>query len=95
MAKPLTICGVNVLPGETAKMVAAALEGDFATAGEWHDRLFPVAKALFIESNPVPTKAALAMMGRIREELRLPLVPLSDASRPVIAALLAEYGLSS
>lgn len=71
----------NVMPREVTDMVHAALKGDYERAGRIHAKLFPLFKDLFIESNPIPVKAALAMMGRIEEQYRLPLVPMSDASR--------------
>ncbi|MBM3878634.1 MAG: 4-hydroxy-tetrahydrodipicolinate synthase [Verrucomicrobia bacterium] len=71
----------NLIPREVARMVSAFRGGQVAAAQRLHARCYPLFKDLFIETNPVPVKAALAMLGRIQEDVRLPLVPLSSASR--------------
>ena len=71
----------NVIPKEVTDMVHAALKGDFERAGRIHARLFPLFKDLFIETNPIPVKAALALMGQIEEKYRLPLVPMSETNK--------------
>ncbi|MBS1767364.1 MAG: 4-hydroxy-tetrahydrodipicolinate synthase [Acidobacteria bacterium] len=81
----------NLLPAETKAMVAAALGGDFATARERHQRLLPVMDALFLESNPIPLKAALAAKGLCADALRLPLVPAGGATREALAASLRAF----
>jgi 4-hydroxy-tetrahydrodipicolinate synthase len=58
-----------------------------------HDLLYPLFKDLFIESNPIPVKAALAMMGVIEEEYRLPLVPMSAKNREILKATLKQCGV--
>jgi 4-hydroxy-tetrahydrodipicolinate synthase len=78
----------NVSPGPMAAMVEAAERGDFAGAREAHERLLPLMLVSFVESNPIPVKAALAMMGLVEEVYRLPLVPPSDASRARISEVL-------
>ena len=83
----------NVAPREVADMVRAALAGDFVRAGAGHRRLFPLFRDLFIDSNPIPVKAALAMMGRIEETYRLPLCEPSDKVRVQIRQTLASLGL--
>jgi 4-hydroxy-tetrahydrodipicolinate synthase len=83
----------NVLPREITDMVHAALKGDFERAGRIHAKLFPLFKDLFIETNPVPVKATLAMMGQIEETYRLPLVPMSDANRAQLRRTLETLGL--
>jgi 4-hydroxy-tetrahydrodipicolinate synthase len=83
----------NVLPREVTDMVHAALKGDFERAGRIHAKLFPLFKDLFIETNPIPVKAALAMMGQIEEAYRLPLVPMSDANRAQLRKTLQSLGL--
>ena len=83
----------NVVPGEVAALVRAALAGDAERARAQHHRLRRLDAALFLESNPIPVKAALAMMGLIEEELRLPLVPLAAAHRPALRAALADLGV--
>jgi 4-hydroxy-tetrahydrodipicolinate synthase len=82
----------NVAPGLMAQMCGAALSGDFAAARAANDRLLPLHRRLFIESNPAPVKWALAEMGRIANELRLPLVPLSHSSHEPVRAALREAG---
>ena len=80
----------NVAPALMARMCRAALAGDFATARSINDRLLLLHRRLFIEANPAPAKWALAEMGHIANELRLPLVPLSSSCHePVRAALRA------
>jgi len=80
----------NVLPRETAAMVAAALRGDRAEALRLYLRLVPVIDALFLESNPIPVKAALATLGLGGDGLRLPLTPASAATRVRLAEALAQ-----
>jgi 4-hydroxy-tetrahydrodipicolinate synthase len=83
----------NVIPREVTEMTHAALKGDFERAGRIHAKLFPLFKDLFIETNPVPVKAAMAMMGLIEETYRLPLVPLADANRTQLKKTLQALGL--
>jgi len=83
----------NEVPKEMSDLVRAGLAGDADEARRLHYRLLPLMNANFYESNPQPVKAALAMMGRIEENLRLPLVRLSDSVRPRLRAHLAELGL--
>jgi 4-hydroxy-tetrahydrodipicolinate synthase len=66
--------------------------GDLAGAREIHFKLLPWMRAAFVESNPMPAKAALAMMGRAKNVLRLPLVPLADAHSAVVRGALATAG---
>jgi len=83
----------NVIPRELTEMTHAALKGDFERAGRIHAKVFPLFKDLFIETNPVPVKAAMAMMGLIEETYRLPLVPLADANRAQLRKTLQALGL--
>jgi 4-hydroxy-tetrahydrodipicolinate synthase len=83
----------NVMPREVTDMVHAALKGDYERAGRIHAKLFPLFKDLFIETNPVPVKATLAMMAQIDEVYRLPLVPMSDANRAQLKRTLQLLGL--
>lgn len=71
----------NLLPRENARLCAAALKGDFATARRLHLELFPLVKGLFLETNPIPVKAAARMAGLCGDELRLPLTPMTSANR--------------
>jgi 4-hydroxy-tetrahydrodipicolinate synthase len=82
----------NLLPRELVKLSHLALAGDFRTAARLHRRLYPLFKALFIETNPAPIKAALADKGRIGSpEVRLPLCEIGEAS---LAALKRAMALS-
>jgi 4-hydroxy-tetrahydrodipicolinate synthase len=76
----------NVVPREVAQMVSAFRRGQIRKALQLHARLYPLFKDLFIETNPIPVKAALAMMGLIVEEYRLPLVPMSTTNRAKLRA---------
>lgn len=83
----------NVIPRQVVQMVGAFARGDVKRASQLHAKFYPVFKDLFIETNPVPVKAALAMMGLIGEEYRLPLVKMSDANRSKLKATLKACGL--
>ena len=83
----------NMLPRELTEMTHAALKGDFERAGRIHTKLFPLFKDLFIETNPTPLKAAMAMMGLCEETYRLPLVPVRDANRAQLKKTLLTLGL--
>jgi 4-hydroxy-tetrahydrodipicolinate synthase len=83
----------NVAPREVAQMVRAFASGNLRAAQKLHGRLYPLFKDLFVETNPVPVKAALAMMGRLEEEYRLPLVPLAAKNRATLRATLKTCGL--
>jgi len=71
----------NEAPGEMSRMVERAEAGDFAAARQIHRQLMPLMSANFVESNPIPVKAAMAEMGLLEEVYRLPMVPPSEASR--------------
>jgi 4-hydroxy-tetrahydrodipicolinate synthase len=83
----------NIVPRETADMVHAALEGDIKRARELHYRLFPLARAAFLETNPIPIKEAMAMAGMLEPEFRLPMCRMSDANRETLRGILRQYGL--
>lgn len=83
----------NVAPREVVKLVEAALAGRAQQALKAHERLYPLFKDLFIETNPAPTKAALALLGEMTEEIRLPLVKISDASRQTLTRTLKKVGV--
>lgn len=83
----------NVAPRDFSAMWDAAAAGDWATARALHFKLLPLSEGLFVESNPIPVKAALAMMGRIADELRPPLYPLAAAHRDRLHAILGELEL--
>lgn len=83
----------NVIPREVAHMVKAFTIGKPDVALKLHAKYYPLFKDLFVETNPVPVKAALAMMGLIEEEYRLPLVPLSTANREKLKKTLRACGV--
>ncbi|ACM05517.1 4-hydroxy-tetrahydrodipicolinate synthase [Thermomicrobium roseum] len=80
----------NIAPAATATMVRAALDGDLARARQLHGELFPLARALFIETNPVPVKTAAELLGLCSATVRLPLAPLAPANRERLLAALAS-----
>jgi len=83
----------NIIPREVSHMVRAFAAGKPAAAHKLHEKYYPLFKDLFIETNPVPVKAALAMLGRIEEEYRLPLVPLNPRNRETLKATLRTCGV--
>jgi 4-hydroxy-tetrahydrodipicolinate synthase len=83
----------NVAPRAIVELVGAARAGDLARAREHHLRLLPLFDALFCETNPIPVKAALALLGLVDDEIRLPLTPLGAASRERLQAVLKEQGI--
>lgn len=83
----------NVIPKQVAQMVSAFAKRDTARALKLHEQYYPLFKDLFIESNPVPVKTALAMMGQCSEEVRLPLVGMSPKNREILRATLKGCGV--
>ncbi|AXA34825.1 MAG: 4-hydroxy-tetrahydrodipicolinate synthase [Candidatus Hydrogenedentota bacterium] len=83
----------NVAPRHCAELVEAAAQGDWTRARELHYQTFPLVEALFAETNPIPVKAALAMMGMISPEIRLPLTHISEKAAPRLRAELQRLGL--
>ena len=83
----------NEAPGPMARLVRACLEGDWEQARRLNRTLYPLMKVNFVESSPIPVKAALAMMGLIEEVYRLPLCPISDGARARVSAVLESLGL--
>jgi 4-hydroxy-tetrahydrodipicolinate synthase len=83
----------NIIPKHVSQMVAAFAKGDAARALNLHEQFYPLFKDLFIESNPVPVKTALAMMGQCGEECRLPLVGMSPKNREILRATLKNCGV--
>ena len=74
-------------------MCRAFLAGDQGKARKLHLKMFPLIKALFVETNPIPVKAALEMMGLCRGEPRLPLTPLEPKNRALLRSELKKFGL--
>lgn len=83
----------NVAPRETSEMVRYARTGVAEEALMLHERLYPLSRAMFIETNPVPVKTALSLMGRIEPEFRLPITPMTPDNRDRLAAALREFGI--
>ena len=83
----------NLMPRETHDLVAAALAGDFTRAREIHYKMLPLMRALFIETNPICIKQALAFMGKCCNELRLPLVPMTPPAAEKLKAVMKELRL--
>jgi 4-hydroxy-tetrahydrodipicolinate synthase len=83
----------NVAPREVSDMCRLWKEGKYEEARALHYRLEPLNDAMFIETNPIPAKTALALMGRIREEFRLPLCEMSDANKEKLRKTIRDFGL--
>ena len=85
----------NEIPHEMAALTRAALSNDWATARSLNRKYMPLMQANFIESSPLPVKAVLAMMGKIEEVYRLPLVPMRRDTRSRLQKIVTEIGLVS
>ncbi|MBQ8555015.1 MAG: 4-hydroxy-tetrahydrodipicolinate synthase [Clostridia bacterium] len=83
----------NVMPRQTSEMTELALQGKWEEANALQLKYLPFIQSLFWETNPTPAKAALALMGKMSDEVRLPLVPMSEANRSKMAVLMKELGL--
>ena len=84
----------NIVPTDVKAMTDAILDGDFATARQWHNKLFPLSKALLsLATNPIPIKAAMALLQMSSEEMRLPLVGISPGKKEQLQQILTDYGL--
>lgn len=83
----------NVVPADMAGLVDAVFEGDMEKAKALHYKMSDLMEALFIEVNPIPVKAALALMGKIEGEYRLPLCNMSEANFEKLKSVMANYGL--
>ena len=83
----------NVAPKDVSEMCAALNKGDYDKARKVHFRLEPLNKAMFIETNPIPVKTALSMMGKIQEEMRLPLCPMGQENKEKLKNIIQKYGL--
>lgn len=98
---PMMACGAkgvisvtaNIMPKEIASLVDAFYAGDMEKARQLHLKTLKINNAMFIESNPVPVKTALGLMGKCSDEVRLPLAPMSDANKAKLAAIMKEYKL--
>lgn len=83
----------NLVPGRVKAMVDAAAGGDFVTARRLHLELFPLFKGMFVETNPIPIKTAMALCGHDSGQLRLPLCEMTDEHREALRNLLGQHGL--
>jgi 4-hydroxy-tetrahydrodipicolinate synthase len=83
----------NVIPAELSKMTQAALDGDWVGARKLHRKYLPLMQALFLESNPMPVKCVLAMMGRLDDNYRLPMLQVKPETRSKLEHVAAEVGL--
>lgn len=98
---PMMACGAkgiisvlaNIMPKAVADLTDAFFAGDLAKARQLHLDTLKISNAMFIESNPVPVKTALGLMGKCSDEVRLPLAPLGEANKAKLAAIMKEYGL--
>jgi 4-hydroxy-tetrahydrodipicolinate synthase len=92
-AKGIISVSANAIPKEVKAMVSAINNGDWAAAKEMHLNLLKFHNTMFIESNPVPVKTALALMGKMRADVRLPLVAMSDNTLTTLKTVLKDYAL--
>ena len=83
----------NVAPKDLSAMCKALLDGNIKEARRLHFKLEPLNKGMFIETNPIPVKTALSLMGKIQEEMRLPLCPMSAGNKDKLKNILINYGL--
>jgi 4-hydroxy-tetrahydrodipicolinate synthase len=98
---PLMACGAkgiisvtaNIMPAEVKATVQAVLDGNWEEAKRLHLKMLDIHNHMFIESNPVPAKTALSLMGKCRADVRLPLVPLQPASLEKLKGVMQGYGL--
>jgi 4-hydroxy-tetrahydrodipicolinate synthase len=83
----------NVAPRQCSEMQESCLKGDYAAALTMQDRLMPLHTSLFIETNPSPTKYALSILGRMSDEVRLPMIPVSEGTRKAVRSAMVHAGL--
>ncbi len=85
----------NIVPADVKAMTDLILEGDLVSARQWHKKLFTLCKNLLsLATNPIPIKAAMAMLNMCSEELRLPMTPLEESKKSILRQILKDYGLS-
>jgi 4-hydroxy-tetrahydrodipicolinate synthase len=86
----------NIVPADVKAMTDLILEGDLVSARQWHNKLFALCKSMLtLATNPIPIKAAMAMLNMASEELRLPMTPLEQSKRAALEQTLKDYGLLS
>ncbi len=84
----------NIVPADVKAMTDLILEGDLVSARQWHKKLFALCKSMLtLATNPIPIKAAMAMLNMAPEELRLPMTPLEKSKKAALKQTLQEYGL--
>ena len=83
----------NIVPADTAALTRHCLEGNYEAARKLHYKLFPLIKGMFIETNPIPVKTAMKLLGRINGEMRLPLCEMTRENENKLAGILKSYGL--
>ncbi|TCK28203.1 dihydrodipicolinate synthase [Ancylobacter aquaticus] len=83
----------NVAPKLCAQLIDACIAGDYVKALELQDRLFPLFQALFVETNPSPTKYALSLLGKIADEARLPMVPVTEKTKETVREAMRHAGI--
>ena len=83
----------NIIPGDMVNMVKAIENNDLKTATELHQKMFPLIKAIFIETNPIPVKQALVLMDKVKLEYRLPLVEMTSDHKLELIKVMRNYGL--
>jgi 4-hydroxy-tetrahydrodipicolinate synthase len=82
----------NAIPAPMSRLCELMEKGDFVAARDLHMKVLPFMRAAFIESNPLPIKAAMAMLGKMKNVLRLPLVPMSESNNEVVKSALKGAG---
>lgn len=92
-AKGVVSVVANIVPEKVHDLTQAFLDGDLARSSKVHYEILGLCKAMFIETNPIPVKTALSMMGKIEEEWRLPLCDMEEENREKLKGVLKEYGL--
>ena len=84
----------NIVPTDVKAMTDLILEGDLVSARQWHKKLFTLCKSMLtLATNPIPIKAAMAMLNMASEELRLPMTPLEEDKKAILKKTLEDYGL--
>jgi 4-hydroxy-tetrahydrodipicolinate synthase len=83
----------NIVPRDVADLVLAFEKGDIKGARELHYKLLPLIKAVFLETNPIPVKTAMGLLGMCEPELRLPMCSMSEGNLEKLKKALKEYGL--
>jgi 4-hydroxy-tetrahydrodipicolinate synthase len=83
----------NVVPEDMAGMCNAVFKNDLDTAGQLHYKMWPLTEAMFFETNPVPVKSALKLMGKVTGEVRQPLWAMSEANENKLRQVMQQYGL--